>query len=83
MAKMLKQGSVHKEPHNPAFEYSNKDGGDYLDPNEELAELMIDGHKAYYGQDAKGTVPMLPKRVLGEQESSTAGDMGGIARGVR
>ena len=76
MGKMLKQGSMHVEPHNPAMEYSKADGGDYLDANEERAELMLDAHKAYYGQDIGGTAKILPSNKIEIQESSNAGDAG-------
>jgi hypothetical protein len=83
MAKDLKQGSMHVEPHNPVMEYSKADGGDYLNPYEERAELLIDAHKNYYGVAAKGMVVGLPSHKLGKQESSTAGEAGGTSESRR
>ena len=83
MGKMLKVGSVHKEPHNPVMEYSKASPGDYLDPKEEIAELMYDAHQMYYGKDAAGSVVGLPSIKLGKQESSTAGEPGSTGESKR
>jgi hypothetical protein len=69
---MLKEGSVHKEKHNPVKEYSNQDGSDILNPQVELAEIMLTEHKAFYGGDSKGVAEIIPNWDLGKSESGRA-----------